>query len=133
LVGVFVAVQVLVIVCALLPAVRAGRTRIVDAIASSPRQTAGSASLVARAANALRLPQVVVVGVKDIFSRPLRSWLTIAAISVAVATLMMTVSLRHSLQLIVDEPALIGSSPYELGATPLGELTPVRSADPGIP
>lgn len=133
LIGVFIAVQVLVIVCALLPAVRAGRTRIVDAIASSPRQTAGSASLVARAANAMRLPQVVVVGVKDIFSRPLRSWLTIAAISVAVATLMMTVSLRHSLQLIVDEPALIGSSPYELQATPLGELTAVRAADPGIP
>lgn len=132
-IGVFVAVQVLVIVCAVWPATRAGRTRIVDAIASSPRQTAASASLVARVANRLGLPQVVVVGVKDLFSRPLRSWLTVAAISVAVATLMMTVSLRHSLQLIVDDPALIGSSPYELQATLLGELTPVRPADTGIP
>jgi len=130
---VFVAVQVLVVVCALLPAVRAGRTRIVDAIASSPRQTAASASLVARIANSLRLPQVVVVGVKDIFSRPLRSWLTVAAISVAVATLMMTVSLRHSLQLIVDDPALIGSSPYELQASPLEELIPARESDSGLP
>ncbi len=133
LIAVFLAVQVLVVVCAVLPAVRAGRTRIVDAIASSPRQTAGGASLVARAANALRLPQVVVVGVKDIFTRPMRSWLTVAAIAVAVATLMMTVTLRHSLQLIAEDPALIGSAPYELQASRLGELTTVRQSDPGVP
>lgn len=127
------AVQVLVVVCAVVPAAREGRTRIVDAIASSPRQTAGSASLVARKANALRLPQVIVVGVKDVFSRPLRSWLTVAAISVAVATLMMTVTLRYSLQLVVDEPALMGSSPYELQASRLGDITPVRPGDSGLP
>ncbi len=130
---VFVAVQVLVVVCAVLPAWRAGRTRIVDAIASSPRQTAGSASLVARVANAVHLPQVLVVGAKDIFSRPLRSWLTIAAISIAVATLMMTVTLRYSLQLVVDEPALMGSSPFELQAFRLGDITPVRTGDDALP
>lgn len=133
LIGVFVAVQVLVMLCAVIPAAKAGRTRIIDAIASSRRQTAGSASLMARAASALRLPETVVVGVKDIFTRPLRSWFTVAAIAVAVATLMMTATLRYSLQLIVDEPALIGSSPYELRASRLGELTPARPTNSGVP
>jgi putative ABC transport system permease protein len=52
LIGISLAVQVLVVACAVLPAYRAGRTRIVDAIASSPRQTAGGASVAAGSTSA---------------------------------------------------------------------------------
>jgi putative ABC transport system permease protein len=132
-VGVFAAVQALVVACALFPARRAGRTRIVDAIAMAPRQTGGGASLIASGADHLRLPQVVVVGVKDTFTRPMRSWMILAAIAVAAATLMMTFSFRHSIQRLTDDPALIGSKPYELQATRLGELAPARPGDVDIP
>ncbi|HEU0075326.1 MAG TPA: FtsX-like permease family protein, partial [Dehalococcoidia bacterium] len=98
LIGVFIVVQILVVISALLPARRAGATRIVDAIARAPRQTGAGASLISRGTDDLRLPQVVVVGVKDTFTRPMRSWMIMLAIAVAAATLMMTFSFRHSIQ-----------------------------------
>ncbi|HEU0075527.1 MAG TPA: FtsX-like permease family protein, partial [Dehalococcoidia bacterium] len=133
LIGVFIVVQILVVISALLPARRAGATRIVDAIAMAPRQTGAGASLISRGTDELRLPQVVVVGVKDTFTRPMRSWMIMLAIAVAAATLMMTFSFRHSIQRLTDDPALIGSKPYELQATRLGELTPAGPGEVEIP
>lgn len=131
--GVFVAVQFLVVASAILPARRAGQTRIVDAVAMGRRQVGAGASLIARGTEGLGMPQVVVVGVKDTFTRPMRSWMTVAAIAVAAATLMMTFTFRTSLERLTDDPALIGSKPFELQATLLDEITPARDGDTAVP
>lgn len=133
LAAVFVGVQVLAILSAALPAARAGSTSIVEAIALGRRQTGGRSSITARLMDRLRFPAFVVVGVKDTFSRPWRDSLTLAAIIVAVATLMMTFTFNYSLQRLTDNPQLIGSKPYELQANRLPSLTAATPPDTTIP
>jgi putative ABC transport system permease protein len=128
LVFVVIAVQALVVICTTLPALRAGRMSIVRAIRTGPRGQAIGASHLGGAASRLRLPPLVVVGIKDTFSRPMRSWLTLAAIITAAATLMMAFSFRVSLQRLLDSPGLIGSDPYELQVWQSGEEVPINEA-----
>ncbi|MGH2609990.1 MAG: ABC transporter permease, partial [Tepidiformaceae bacterium] len=74
-VAVLVGVLLIVLVFSLVPALRAGRTSTLSAIAP-PLHGVGRASL-ARVAGRLRLPLPVTVALKDAFARPARSWLTI--------------------------------------------------------
>jgi len=86
-----------VMLAAALPALRAGRMSAVAAI------TAGSAPRSARALRAPRqlrhprLPRPVSLGTDDAFARPLRSALTVLAILVGVATIVVASALREAL------------------------------------
>jgi putative ABC transport system permease protein len=77
-------VEVVVALATLLPAWQGGRINTVQAITVGYRQRYQRVSLLARIAAWLRLPEVVVLGVKDTFSRPLRAVLAITSLVLTV-------------------------------------------------
>ena len=84
-------VSALVLLFTWLPAWRAGRMSAVDAIGGGARLRHRRSRLAALAAR-MRAPQVVAYGLKDAFTRPTRTWLNVATIGVAAATVMFTLT-----------------------------------------
>ena len=84
LIGVLILVEVTVALATLLPAWQGGRIDTVRAITIGYRSQPGRVSRLGRLAGWLRLPSVVVLGVKDTFSRPLRAVLAIASLLLTV-------------------------------------------------
>ncbi|MGD8604492.1 MAG: FtsX-like permease family protein [Anaerolineales bacterium] len=78
---VFVTVEAAVLLATLLPAWRGGGIDTIQAITVGYRRGHNRPSLLARMATGLRLPIVIVLGVKDTFSRPLRSNMAILGIA----------------------------------------------------
>lgn len=109
-------VLLLVALFTLLPAWGAGRANTAQAIASGYSPPMGRASLPTRLAIALRLPLVVVLGVKDAFARPLRAALSIAVITVGVITITFVLSVEATIQRAIDDPSLFGNFPVDVMA-----------------
>ena len=128
-------VVVAVAVTTTLPALRAGRTSAIQAMAgdlSSAR--AAHRSRLAALASFLRLPTVVVVGVKDAFARPLRAGLTVAGLTVTAMTLAMALSGWATIQALDRHPEQVGiRAPLDVVSS---EPTPVAQrrllADPDV-
>ena len=121
-------VAALIAAFTLLPAWRAGRISAVDAIAPGRGSVARRGSRLARVAGRLRLPRVVVYGLKDAFARKSRAWLNIAAIGVAAAAAMMALTFTATLNHIFDNSVEFGEEPFELRVQRLPEFGSVQAA-----
>jgi putative ABC transport system permease protein len=113
------ALVVLAIVAAatLLPAVRAGRVPASQAIARGAAPLRTRSSRLARLAIRIRLGAPVAVGLKDAGARPLRTWLSVAALAVTVIAIVATLAFDRTVQQIADDPAL-GGDPQGIEVDP---------------
>jgi putative ABC transport system permease protein len=93
---VLIAVEFAVLVSTLLPAWRGGKVNTIQAITTGYRQRHGRASRLARLAAGLRLPVVVVLGIKDTFSRPLRTNMSILGLAMTSTIAIMAVQANSS-------------------------------------
>jgi len=94
---------------AALPAIRAGflKPTVVLTTATAPRGASGR--FLRLAANRLRLPQPIVLGVGEAFARPLRSGLTVLAILLGAATVAVAIGMPRSFQKINDSETSAGN------------------------
>lgn len=106
-------VLLLVVVATLIPAWRAGRLAVVQAITQGPNRVSHRSSWLAAISRRLRLPVWTTVGAKDAFDRPVRTWLTIGALTLSVITLTFVATTEWTIERLVSTPALIGE-PFEL-------------------
>ena len=131
-----------VLLCTLVPAWRGGRVSTVQALTVGPSNAANRPSRPGMVAERLRLPASVAIGVKDLFARPGRTWLSIAALVLAFSTVASALTIESTVRAISDDPLRIGRPPYQLeltaasldGATPLPDAA-VRAgalAQPGV-
>jgi len=93
-----------------LPAWRGGRIGTVQAITIGFAPAQARPSLPARLAEWLRLPVVVVAGVKDSFARPMRAVLTVFALTMTVLTLTFALSVEAMTDRLIANPALTGNA-----------------------
>jgi putative ABC transport system permease protein len=107
-------VAALATVASMLPAWNAGRTTTVEAIRGRRLGSTRGAAAIARVAGALHLPRFVVMGLKDLFTHPTRAWLTIAAVAVAAAAVVATLTIEGTGNGIEDDPRIVGGEPFEL-------------------
>lgn len=126
----------IVVLATVVPAWRGGHVSVVQAISQGFARVARRPSRMALAASRLRLPVVVVLGVKDAFARPLRAWLTVAALTLTVVTAVFTLSADVSIRHFFSDPALIGE-PFDAeveatAAFPVDRLEALVGADPDV-
>lgn len=115
-----------------LPAWRAGRTSTIGAIRGAQAPGPGRRTpMIARLARRIGLPAFFVIASKDVFARPARAWLTIAAVAVASAAIIATLTIEGTLSRIADDATNVGGEPFELELEPL--LAPGRVDDEEIP
>lgn len=117
----FVGALVIVTGAALLGALRAGRLRPAAIIAGASAPHGRSGRALRGLAATMHLPRPVVLGVGDAFSRPLRAFLTILAVFVAVVTFLAGVGLSRDI-------TAIGNS-----QTSAGHLDVVVRRSPALP
>jgi putative ABC transport system permease protein len=108
--GVLAGVLLLVAVAALVPALGAGSTSAVRALAVGLTPPSAGRGWLGRLLQRLRLPRPVTVGVDDAFRRPLRGLLTVSALLVGVATLTLAVGFRFAAETAVADPSMIGTN-----------------------
>ena len=113
----------------LAPAWAGGRVSTVRALNSGPSRPPSRASRAARLAVSLRLPAVAVVGLKDAFNRPVRSALTVAALTGAVIITTFGLGVEATLHDVVKDPRLTGGAPYQVTVARrqgAGEMSPAE-------
>jgi len=100
---------------ATLPALRAGLLKpiVAIAIASAPRGATGR--LLRRSAARAGLPRSLVLGIGDAFARPLRAALTLLAVLLGVATVVVAIGLPRSFELINNSET--GAGHYQVVVT----------------
>ncbi|MGE5636249.1 MAG: FtsX-like permease family protein [Nocardioidaceae bacterium] len=108
LAGAVVTVLAIVTAATLLPAVRAGRTPASQAIARGGAPVSTRPSRLAGLAARARLGPAVAVAIKDVTSRPLRTWLTIATLVVTSVAIVAALAFDRTVQGFADNPALAG-------------------------
>jgi putative ABC transport system permease protein len=111
-----VVVVVLVTVFTIVPAWRAGRIRAIAALEAGNTLVSSGRSRVAAIAARLRLPSVVVVGIKDIGRRPSRTAMTVLALVLAVVTATFSLGIEATFSKTMSEPTVIGGPPYDIGS-----------------
>ncbi len=109
-----VGVTLLIALFALMAAWRGGSISTVDAIRTGGVAVRARPSRLARVASALRLPPIVVLGVKDVFHRPIRAWMTILALVLAVMTATFWLSTESIIQASLERPWVIGMDPFDV-------------------
>ena len=98
---------------------RGGRIGTVQAITVGFAQAQNRPSPAARLATRLRLPVVVVLGLKDVFARPLRAGVTVAALALTVITLTFSIGMEATIDDMINHPERWGS-PFDLVVDPRG-------------
>jgi len=122
---------VLVALATALPAWRAGRTSTIGAIRGAQGGTGRGTSRLVRLVRRLRLPESFAMAAKDVFSRPTRAWLTIAAVAVASAAIVATLTIEGTLDRIAGDSTRVGGEPFELELEPV--LAPGRAGGEDVP
>ena len=125
---VVVGVLVLLLAFTLTPAWRAGRLSTIEALRRVDRPDRGASRTHALAAR-LPLPRAAVTGLKDLFTRPVRTMLTIGAMAMAAATIMFTLTVDATVDGLVTEPSTVGDGWYGLRVDRLTS----RFGDPSEP
>jgi putative ABC transport system permease protein len=92
MIGVLMVVEIVIPMATLLPACQAGRIDTVQAISLGYSTRNLRVSRFGQLAGKLRLPAVVVLGVKDTFSRPVRTFLAIASLILTIMVAITAVS-----------------------------------------
>jgi putative ABC transport system permease protein len=135
LIGAALVVLAIVAAATLLPAVRAGRVPASRAIARGAAPLRSHASHLAELAIRLRLGAPAAVGLKDAGARPLRTWLSVAALAITVIALVATLAFDRTVNDIADDPAL-GGAPQGVEVdpreTPPRELARALARIPGV-
>jgi putative ABC transport system permease protein len=111
-------VALITMVFTAVPAWRAGRLSTLRALTSGVMAEGSRPSLPAKLASRLRLPPLMVIAIKDAFSRPLRALLTIGALTLAVMTVTLALVFDATLVAGQDDPGLLGRQPFELQVVP---------------
>jgi putative ABC transport system permease protein len=111
-------VALITMVFTAVPAWRAGRLSTLRALTSGVMAEGSRPSLPAKIASRLRLPPLMVIAIKDAFSRPLRALLTIGALTLAVMTVTLALVFDATLVAAQDDPGLLGRQPFELQVMP---------------
>ncbi|HEU4704298.1 MAG TPA: ABC transporter permease, partial [Sphingomicrobium sp.] len=114
----------------LIPGWHAGRIPVVEAVILGPTRVSNRASRLAAAGRTLRLPAWTVTGVKDSFDRPVRSWITVAALTLSVVTVTFVVTAEWTIRQLTERPELIGE-PFEL-VVGVGSPSPREGARPPV-
>jgi putative ABC transport system permease protein len=96
-----------------LPAWRAGRLGVLEAIALGRTSVSTKPSRAARAAAALHFPPAVVLGVKDAFANRSRAALTIASLALTMGTVIMALGTEATYRRVIQDSSL-RAKPYEL-------------------
>jgi putative ABC transport system permease protein len=96
-----------------LPAWRAGRLGVLDAIALGRTSVSTRPSRAARAATALRMPPAVVLGVKDAFASRSRALLTCASLALTMMTVVFALGTEATYRRVIQDPSL-RARPYDL-------------------
>jgi putative ABC transport system permease protein len=96
-----------------LPAWRAGRLGVLEAIALGRTSVSTKPSRAARAAAALHLPPAVVLGVKDAFASRSRAAMTIASLALTMGTVVMALGTEATYRRVIQDSSL-RAKPYEL-------------------
>jgi putative ABC transport system permease protein len=129
-------VAVIVLVFTAVPAWRAGRLSTLRALTTGVAAEASRPSLPAKFAGWLRLPPLLVIAVKDAFSRPVRAALTIGALTLAVVTVTFMLGLDATLTGARDNPTRFGGEPFELTVIPRDlprdDVEALIEAQPGV-
>lgn len=111
--GVVIVIVTLVTLVAWLPAWAGGRATPVRTIAG-PNAMGSGISRLSVLAGALKLPTPLRVGLKDAFARPIRSWFTVGALALAVATGAIALSVTATLDAGIEDPSLFSGELYDL-------------------
>jgi putative ABC transport system permease protein len=121
------------VLAAIVPAWRAGHLSAVSAITIGSAPSAGRSSGVGRLVARLPLPRSITLGIADALARPLRSAMTLGAITIGVAIVVFSLSLHLSLgqvavHLIRDKyvPVTVNAPP----GTTYQQVAAVLRADP---
>lgn len=101
-----------------LPAWQAGRVSTVRAVTTGLLAEGSRPSIPGKVATMLRLPPLLVVAMKDAFSKPLRAALTIGALTLAVMTVAFALAVDATLVAARDDPGLVGGAPFDLEVVP---------------
>ncbi|MGH2557787.1 MAG: ABC transporter permease [Thermomicrobiales bacterium] len=109
---VFGSVLLLVALATIVPAWLAGRVGAADALTPRRRRTHRSSWLGSLALR-LRLPAAVVVGLKDVFARPLRAWLAVVALTFTLTTACIALGMEFTLDSYFDG-SIWADNPHEL-------------------
>jgi putative ABC transport system permease protein len=108
-----------------LPAWRAGRLGVLEAIALGRTSVSTKPSRAARAATALHMPPAVVLGVKDAFASRSRAAMTIASLALTMGTVVMALGTEATYRRVIQDSSL-RAKPYELIVAPT-EVSPART------
>ncbi|MBI4304924.1 MAG: FtsX-like permease family protein [Chloroflexi bacterium] len=112
--GIALIIEGTIVLFTILPAWHGSRINTVQAITIGvDRQQAGS-SLPARLARWLRLPAVLVLGVKDVFTRPLRATLTILGLLVTVVVAVFTAGAQSTIERLGENPMYYQGTPADV-------------------
>jgi putative ABC transport system permease protein len=114
---VLILVEVAVALATLLPAWQGGRIDTVQAITVGYRSRYNRASRLAQFASWLRLPAVIVLGVKDIFSRPLRAILAITSLFLTVFIAITAIGAQTSAAHLADNRVYFNGTSADLKVT----------------
>jgi putative ABC transport system permease protein len=106
-------VAAVVTVFTAVPAWRAGRLGVLEAIALGRTTVSTKPSRAARVAGALRLPPSVVLGVKDAFASRSRAVMTIASLALTMAVVVMALGTEATYRRVIQDSSL-RAKPYEL-------------------
>lgn len=113
--GIALGVVALVAVATAVPAWRAGRVSAVRAIQAGSGGVSARPSRLAAFAVAVKAPAWATLGLKNAFDRPVRSWFTVAALTVSIITLGFLVTTEWTIRELIARPELLGE-PYEIEA-----------------
>jgi putative ABC transport system permease protein len=118
---------VIAVVCLFtaLPAWRAGRLGVLEAIALGRTSVSTKPSRAARAAAALHFPPAVVLGVKDAFASRSRAAMTIASLALTMGTVIMALGTEATYRRVIQDSSL-RAKPYEL-LVDANEVSPART------
>jgi putative ABC transport system permease protein len=108
-----------------LPAWRAGRLGVLDAIALGRTSVSTKPSRAARAAAALHLPPAVVLGVKDAFASRSRASMTVASLALTMATVVFALGTEATFRRVIEDSSL-RAKPYELLVS-ANDVSPART------
>ncbi|MGE3076917.1 MAG: ABC transporter permease [Dehalococcoidia bacterium] len=106
----------------LFPALNAARGTVNESLHGATVRTATRTPFLVKLAAAARMPVSLRVGGKDTFANPARAWMTIGAISLAIATIVLSLTLEATARAIADDPRIVGQPAYQLRLTPRGRI-----------
>ncbi len=106
----------------LVPALNSVRGTINESLHGGARRNPARTPLFVRIAAAARMPVSLRVGGKDTFANPARAYMTIGAIALAIATIVLSLTLEATARAIADDPRIVGQPAYQLRLTPRGRI-----------